>query len=198
MGPSGNKAGRGNKGPVPIPSRHGRPRRHPEQGHPPPVSQRVSRLVWLTGITRGSAARCDANPGTAQAAPPCPASGSAAMEGKKINRFLFPLFPAIFTFRSHCRTELQVGRTSPVLLPNPHWPQALTRKNCKNKSENDLPRLKSWAQLESKQPCTALHLTLPHGHRPRADFFLFKAGGAAPRPPPRGCRSHCHALPGYF
>ena len=90
------------------PAMAGRPRKHPDQGHPLPASQRVSQLVWLTGITQGSTAQCDANPGTAQAAPPCPASRSAAM-GAKNKSLLVSLFPAVFTFWSHCRTELQVG-----------------------------------------------------------------------------------------
>ena len=122
--------------------------------------------------------------------------------GRKINHFLFPCFQPFslsgLTAERNCRlgesrqscSQLRTGR------------RLLTQENCKNKSENDLPGLKCWAQhwalLESKQPCTAPHLTLLHGHRTRTDFFLFKAGDTALRPPPRGCRPHCHALPGYF
>lgn len=78
-----------------------------------------------------------------QAPPPgtTPALGSAAMEEGGTNHFLFPCF--------------QTLSLSDLTL-NPHRAQALTQENCKNKSENDLPGLKPWAQhwdlLESQCP----------------------------------------------
>lgn len=110
----------------------------PGRGHPLPASQWVSHLVWLTGITRGSTAWCDADPGRVQAAPPHPASGLAVMEGEKINHFLFPCFQPFSLCGLAAELNCKSGEPRQSCSQIRAGHKALTRENSKNKSENDL------------------------------------------------------------